>query len=177
MNTKDWQTVILWVTPIGLSIFLMVLISKLCDFVEKRKIRYLYKYEKKRYLLTKSESDFYKQLLSLFGDKYYIFPQIHLSSILNHKIPGQNWKKALNCINRKSVDYVFCEKVFLSPLLAVEFDDITHVINDRRDRDIEIERIFEEADFPLLRIPYADKNKKDKILQSVNSILERKTSV
>jgi len=127
-----------------------------------------YSYRKKTYLLTKPERDFFEVLESILNNKYYIFPQLHLSTLLNHEIVGQNYKGALSHIDRKSVDYVICDKTYLSPLLVLELDDPSHSRNDRRDRDKEVERILESSNLPLIRIPYAEITNIERIMSLIN---------
>ena len=55
-------------------------------------------------------------------------------------------------LSQKSVDFVLCDKTYLSPKLAVELDDKSHERTDRQERDVEVERILKEAGMPLLRI-------------------------
>ncbi len=111
-----------------------------------------YIYEAKQYIMTKSESDFFKRLNDILQDKYYVFPQIHLSAILKHDIPnGQKWRVALNKIDRKSVDFVICDKVNQKILLAIELDDSSHDRPDRVIRDTEVESMLEKAGIKLLR--------------------------
>lgn len=131
-----------------------------------------YSYSKKTYLLTKPEHDFYKILESVLDNKYYIFPQTHLSSLLNHEIVGQSWKGALSHIDRKSVDYVICDKKYLSPLLVIELDDASHSRNDRRDRDKEVERMLESSNLPLIRIPYTEISNVEKIKNLINKTID-----
>ena len=96
---------------------------------------------------------FSRKLNSLFGDRYYIFPQVHLSSFIDHKVKnGQYWKAALSHINQKSVDFVLCDKQWRRPLLAIELDDRTHNRPDRVERDVIVEQILSQANMPLLRI-------------------------
>jgi len=101
--------------------------------------------------MTKAENDFFRMLNSAAGDRYFIFPQVHLSAILDEKIKGQNWKAAFKHINGKSVDYVLCDKQTLKPVYAVELDDYTHNYSNRQERDIEVERMFQSAGIPLVR--------------------------
>lgn len=109
-----------------------------------------YVYTRKNTLMSSSEIEFYKILEAAAEERYYIFPQVHLSAILEHKIKGQNWSGAFKHINGKSVDYVLCDKETLNPIYAVELDDKTHERTDRHDRDIEVNRIFQEAGIPLI---------------------------
>lgn len=110
-----------------------------------------YKYQAKQSFMTKSENDFFHILNNVAGDRYFIFPQVHLSAILDEKIKGQPWKAAFRHINGKSVDYVLCDRQTLRPVYAVELDDYTHNFSNRRERDIEVERMFYSAGIPLLR--------------------------
>lgn len=109
-------------------------------------------YKKKQYLLTKSEHDFFNTLSQVIENQLYIFPQVHLSDLFEHKIYGQNWRGALNHIQRKSVDFVICDKEYLKPLCAIELDDSSHNTQDRADRDETVEEIFKNANLPLIRI-------------------------
>ena len=110
-----------------------------------------YDYQAKQYFMTKSESDFFHMLNNVAGDRYFIFPQVHLSAIMDEKIKGQNWKAAFKHINGKSVDYVLCDRQTLKPVYAVELDDNTHTYKNRQERDKEVERMFQGAGVPLVR--------------------------
>ncbi len=110
-----------------------------------------YHYQRREYFMTQTEHQFFDILDLSFGQYYHIFPQVHLSTIFNEKIVSQNWTGARNHIDKKSVDFVFCDKQNISPLLAIELDDVTHEREDRISRDEEVERIFKEANVPLLR--------------------------
>ena len=111
----------------------------------------VYNYQAKQYFMTKSENDFFRMLNGVAGDRYFIFPQVHLSAILDEKIKGQNWKAAFKHINGKSVDYVLCDMQTLQPVYAVELDDYTHNYSNRQERDQEVERMFKSANIPLVR--------------------------
>jgi hypothetical protein len=112
----------------------------------------VYHYSKKTFLMSKSESEFFNALSTVVPQEYSVFPQIHLSSIVDHKVKGQNWAAALRTINQKSVDFVLCDKPFNRPVLAIELDDWSHEKQDRVERDSLVESILKEAELPLLRI-------------------------
>jgi len=111
-----------------------------------------YRYTRKEYIMTKAEHKCFNALVEAVGDRYYVFPQMHLSHILYHKIGGQNWYGAFRHIDEKSVDFVLCDKDKLSPRLAIELDDWSHDRTDRQERDREVERILKEVGMPLLRL-------------------------
>lgn len=101
--------------------------------------------------MTSREEDFFKTLNEIFQDRWYVIPQVGLPSLLNHKIKGQNWNGAFQHINRKTVDYVLLSKSDLSVVCAIELDDSTHDSSTRRKRDAEVENIFQNVKFPLVR--------------------------
>jgi len=111
-----------------------------------------YQYITKQSPMTMAESEFFFKLERIVSDRYFIFPQVHLSSIFDHRVKGQEWKYAFSHINGKSVDYLLCDKETLMPTYAIELDDYTHERSDRRERDAEVERIFEYAKLPLIRV-------------------------
>ncbi|MEJ0053984.1 MAG: DUF2726 domain-containing protein [bacterium] len=111
-----------------------------------------YRYTRKQFFLTRAEHECYDALVAAVGDKYYVFAQVHLPTILDNKVKGQDWRAALAHVSRKSVDFVLCDKAYISPKLAIELDDKSHERPDRQERDREVERILSDAGLPLLRL-------------------------
>ena len=145
----------LFITVVGLVLALGILMALFkgdgagrVAAVQKPK----YNYTCRRYLMTRAESECFETLMHGIGDRYYIFAQVHLPEIVSEKVGGQNWRAARAHIDRKSVDFVICDKAEVSPLLAIELDDWSHNREDRQERDREVERILEVAGLPLLRI-------------------------
>ena len=130
-----------------------------------------YIYRKKQYLMTRAENEFYQRLVTLFSDQYFIFPQVHLSELLDGNIKGQSWKGALSHIQRKSVDFVICDKVYISPLIAIELDDSSHKLPDRVERDRIVEEIFANASMRLLRIDMSHNVSDEDIQRTVLSAI------
>ncbi len=110
-----------------------------------------YRYKRKDFLMSRAEHEFFDILVDIVGIQYYVFPQIHLPTILDNKVVGQNWKGAFRHIDEKSVDFVICDKAYIKPLLTIELDDRTHEQENRSMRDAEVERILSDAGLPLLR--------------------------
>lgn len=110
-----------------------------------------YHYKRRDFLMSRAEHEFFDVLAEAVKAQYYIFPQVHLATILDHKVVGQNWKGAFRHIDEKSVDFVLCDKAYIKPLLAIELDDRTHDNDKRKERDGVVESILGEAVLPLLR--------------------------
>ena len=111
-----------------------------------------YEYKRKKFFMSAPEHEFFDLLYRAVGDKYRIFAQVHLPTLVDHKIPGQDWRGAFRHIDEKSVDFVLCDKSYIAPLLAIELDDSTHEREDRQERDSVVENILSHAGLPLLRI-------------------------
>jgi len=84
-----------------------------------------YNYKQKDFFMSRPEHEFFDILLSVVGDKYHIFSQVHLPTIIDNKVYGQNWYGAFRHIDGKSVDFVLCDKNYIKPVLAIELDDKT----------------------------------------------------
>lgn len=157
---------------LGLVILAALLISALnSNSASKKKVfkNNIYDYTAKNSLMSKTESDFFIKLERVVSERYYVFPQVHLSAILDHRVKGQEWKYAFSHINGKSVDYVLCSRATLEPTYAIELDDYTHDKPDRRERDTEVERIFEAANLPLVRFKNKDVSEGDIIQALANA--------
>jgi len=131
-----------------IAIALAVARGGFADVEEKAK----YRYNRKNFFPTRAEHECYDTLVEAVGAEYRIFAQVHLPTLVDHTVRGQDWRATLAHINRKSVDFVLCDKAYLSPKLAIELDDKSHERPDRQERDREVERILRDAGVPLLRL-------------------------
>jgi very-short-patch-repair endonuclease len=111
-----------------------------------------YQYKKRDFFLSRAEHQCYDALIAAVGDEYLVFAQVHLPTLVDHKVTGQNWLGAFRHISEKSVDFVLCDKAYISAKLAIELDDKTHERPERQERDREVERILQDAGVPLLRL-------------------------
>lgn len=163
---------------LGLVILAVILVARLGSHSSNKKKVFknnTYYYTAKNSLMSKTESDFFIRLERVVNERYYVFPQVHLSAILDHRVKGQEWRYAFKHINGKSVDYVLCSRSTLKPAYAIELDDYTHNQKDRQKRDAEVERIFEAANFPLVRFGNMDVSNNE-ITQALMNANERANS-
>ena len=130
-----------------------------------------YRYKRKDFFMSRAEHECYDALVAAVGETYYVFPQVNLPSIIDSRVVGQNWQGAFRHISQKSVDYVLCDKTYISPKLAIELDDSTHMRDDRKERDIEVERILKSVGLPLLRLKNHGRFVPNELLKEVSAIL------
>lgn len=113
-----------------------------------------YAYRRRQYFMTRAEHDLYVVLKQLYGERYEVFPQVHLDKFLDHKVTGQDFRAALSSIQRKSVDFLICGKGYCTPLVAIELDDGSHMQPERIERDKALEAICAAANMPIVRIKW-----------------------
>lgn len=138
---------------------------------EKEKPKY--QYTRKQFFLSRAEHECYDALVAAVGNEYHVFAQVHLPTLLDHTVRGQDWRAALAHINRKSVDFVLCDKAYISPRLAIELDDKSHERLDRQERDKEVERILNDAGVPLLRLENHGAFNVEELSQKIKHGLEK----
>ena len=134
-----------------------------------------YLYERKEFLMTGAERAFFALLVSLIGERFWIFPQIHLDAIFNERVRGQGWRGAFRHINGKSVDFILCNKSDLRIALAIELDDSSHQRADRMVRDREVERIFEFVKLPYVRVKSFEASDAGLVRARIDEALKRLT--
>lgn len=132
-----------------------------------------YHYKQKNFFMSRAEHGCYDALVAAVGEKYHIFPQVHLPSIIDNKVIGQNWKGAFWHISQKSVDFVLCDKAYISPKLAIELDDQTHERQGRMERDGEVERVLKDAGLPLLRLGNHGQFNPSELSEKINAVLNK----
>lgn len=144
---------IIWIVVI---MVLVVAIKYIVEtyFKESKSAPDLSVYERKPYLFdAASEFNLFKVLVGLFGDKYYIFPQVNYSHLIQpKKTTWADEKKHRSRIDRKSADFVLCDKDRVVPQLIIELDGSVHNFKSKQARDEFINAITNIVNLPLLHI-------------------------
>jgi len=142
---------VIFILFIGVILFIVELVNKKKNRNDKTDLSI---YEKKPYLFdANSEFILYKVLLELFGDKYFIFPQINYSHLIQPR--KTNWeeeRKYRSRIDRKSADFVMCDKDKIIPILIIELDGSVHNFKSKQARDEFIDELTKMVDLPILHI-------------------------
>jgi hypothetical protein len=112
----------------------------------------LWPYKTRDDFLTNAELSFYGVLTSTIGSRATICPKVGLRDLF-WVATSQNQQAHWNQISQKHVDFLLCNPQTMQPLLAIELDDSSHASPRRQHRDADVDRIFEAAGLPLLRIP------------------------
>lgn len=107
--------------------------------------------------MTQAEFKFFGVLQEVIKGEYFIMPQVVLSRIIEPqngqpKYGSNSWYSNFNRINKKTVDFVIFDKVYLSPLLVIELDDYTHNYFARQERDEFLDGALRAAGLNILHI-------------------------
>ncbi len=111
-------------------------------------------FKRRRYLMdSNAEYGLFKVLVELYGDNYYIFPQVHYSHLIEtSKSNWREYRRLMSRIDRRSADFVLCAKADVSPQLIIELDGPTHARASRKERDEFIDAALNGTGLPILHI-------------------------
>ncbi len=137
------------------------------------KIQEKYSYKNKPFLMTKSENEFIQMLFNELRDDYRIYPQIHLSNLVDHRSENQSRKGAFAHVNGKSVDFVICDKLYSRPLCAIELDDWSHDTDGAKEKDAVKENILQMAGIPLVRFRDWSKLNRTEMINEIKTKLQQ----
>ncbi len=110
-------------------------------------------YEKKSRFLSGPEQELFYVLEDVLdGDKYAVFPQPALISVIQKKSGG-----GFNSELFRVADFVIVDAETTEPLLLIELNDKSHLRSDRAERDAKVAAICENADIDVLTIDIQDR--------------------
>ncbi len=103
-------------------------------------------------LLTQSELHFYRALKQAVPTNTHICMKVRMGDIIT--CSDSQWKAGWGPrVSAKHIDFVLIDPKITEIILAIELDDSTHRTNrDRIERDKFVNKAFEVANVPLLRI-------------------------
>lgn len=126
-------------------------------------INYKNKYVKKDYLLTQTELKFYKILKQITDEmNLTICTQVALYEIIKN-IEYKDFNK----IKSKTIDFVITEPN-LKIKFCIELDDYTHNKKNRIERDTFVNKLFEDLNIKLIRIPVKNFYNIDELKNKIN---------
>jgi hypothetical protein len=108
-------------------------------------------YYSKEFLLSRGETAFYHVLRRSLPAHLIICPKVRLSDVLG--CTGEGWKAGFGGkISQKHIDFVLADADNTAIALVIELDDRTHTHDDRRARDVFVDRALFTAGVPILRV-------------------------
>jgi len=139
-------------------------------FQKKEDISRIYK--KKEFLLNIPERKFFERIQQIIPDKYIIFPQVVLSSIISVNSSVRKFWTYQNKINRKTIDFVIFEKLYFKPVLAIEYDGKFHNNPERLKRDNFVDEALKVAGIKIIHIKHSENIDFEIIKKELNEIIK-----
>ena len=102
--------------------------------------------------LSPGELAFYRVLVTTVDGTAAVMTKVNLSDLIFVSRPRENTAYR-NRIDRKHVDFLLCDATTMRPRVGIELDDRSHDAANRQERDRFVERVFETAGLPLVRVP------------------------
>jgi very-short-patch-repair endonuclease len=112
-------------------------------------------YQKVKQLCTPAEKKFYKLLRQALGNEFAIYVKVRLADVLSvdETLPRKKRIRAFNMISSKHVDFVICDPKDMQILLAIELDDSSHNLPERKERDGFVDAAMKSAGMKLVHFP------------------------
>ena len=110
-------------------------------------------YGLRKYLLTKTEFQFYKVLYPLaFKYSLFVCPKARLADLVLICAKGRDYFRAFNMVKAKHVDFAICDISTCRILFVIELDDHTHELPKNTESDIFKDKLFSKIGLKLFRI-------------------------
>lgn len=119
-----------------------------------------------RSLMTPNELSFYNKLKEL-EIHFNIVPQVNLASIIN-KHSNDRYRTELF----RNVDFGIFTKDYTKLLLLIELNDSSHKNISRRDRDLKVKKILNDAGIPLINFYSNYPNEKEYVINRILKTIE-----
>ena len=106
-------------------------------------------------LFSPAERSFIGVLDQLAGTDFRVFGKVRVADLVSvvQGVPKPMWQRAFNRISAKHFDYVLCRLSDLKPLCVIELNDKSHARNNRKERDVFLERVCTTIGLPLIFFP------------------------
>jgi len=134
----------------------------------------LNEYAKKPYLFdTVAEFHFFSVLEEVVGSGYRVFPQVNYSHLIVPRTGSWNGDRRYRShIERKSADFVVCDRTTCVPRLIIDLDGSVHLRPDVQIKDREIDEILRVAGLAILRLTNEEATNRESVKAKVSAMLK-----
>ncbi|MCL1819887.1 MAG: DUF2726 domain-containing protein [Oscillospiraceae bacterium] len=108
-------------------------------------------YRVKDNFLTPTEYVFFHALLQTVNNRAYICPKVGIKDFLFISKGTSSYMKYWGSISQKHIDFLLCHPQTMQPLCAIELDDPSHNDPKVQKRDAFVEKVYKDANLPLVR--------------------------
>ncbi len=175
----NWEEIFsadkIFITMAIIATLLLFLVSVLIGVTTRRHQREAmdrYKYRPRKHLMVGNERQCFQMLNNLFGEKFYIIPDVGLSSLLSHKVGLQDRYAAYRFIDHKTVDFVLCNKRSLRPICVVKLEDgVQNDLKDPGSAPHDMEKFFRSAHIPFIYLAKTQRLTEEYIIEEFSRVV------
>jgi hypothetical protein len=128
-------------------------------------------FSRRPFLLSRAEKYFYG-ILRRIVVPHTVHAKVRLADLVVVDERHRLWRANFNRVCSKHIDFVICDAA-VSPIIAVELDDLSHQRPDRQARDRDVDQILKIASLPILRVPVQRSYDEDVIERELLTKLRR----
>lgn len=121
--------------------------------------------------LYKTEKDLFRLLQSIYGNKYNIATQVHLSDLAEVIAGYRDHDNLYFELKRIIYDFVIFDKEF-RPLVAIELNGSSHYTKNRKVRDLRADNFANNLKIPLVTFLNEDRFDKTKVETALKKYLD-----
>lgn len=129
-----------------------------------------YSYKKQKYLLSKTELNFYKFLLQSLPSNISVMCKVRLADLISPNVSSKEYIYAFNKIKSKHIDFVLIDDQTSEIRALLELNGSSHFIPSRIIRDNFLKQIFEKSGIIFVEIP-VKKSYSHSDLEKLNIVL------
>lgn len=124
--------------------------------------------------MTKAELNFYRSFLPIVQQNgFLIFSKVRLWDVVDVSPVIKNSFSYQNKISSKHLDFVICEPNEMKILFAVELDDKSHLLKDRKESDAVKNHALDSANIPLIRLPVKRYYSRELLYEQFSHVLKK----
>lgn len=158
----------------GIATVAFLIVSIMAAFEASRRRRDAIErlnFRPKKQLMVGAEKHCFQLLNDIFGQKFYIIPQVSLSALLSRRAGRRNPYEAYNFIENGVVDFVFCNKQTLRPVCAVKLDNNPKHHYEPGEDPKDMEKFFRSAHLPFVRITNPKKLDRNTVIEEFSRVI------
>lgn len=133
-------------------------------------------FTKKPSIMRADERKLFDVLSKLYGDTYYVFPQVKLTSLLDVKEKVKDHDNVYRTLEYKSVDFALFDRINLSPVLAIELNGKSHFQFNRVNRGKKVENVLTKAGIKFFPVQVAETYDENALKEEISRLLTNHSS-
>jgi hypothetical protein len=106
------------------------------------------------------------------GENFRVFTKVRVADLVEVRgLYGREWWTAFARVSQKHVDFLVAGRNTLEVLMAIELDDRSHQMDDRRKREL-LNAVFLQAGIPLIRfnMEYSTTDVRDALCEALQML-------